>query len=449
MNRFALTNVTIFTVDGEDRVIANGAVLVDEGRIAAVGPKAELDIPADMPSIDCGGRKALLPGLIDSHSHSSLMRGISENMQLMEWLPYYQREFRALTADDAYHAARLSYLEALKNGTTCVMDMYCFMDRCAEAGREIGLRVNLAPYVADRPGLDFFATQEENRRLIETHHGANNGRIQVWMGLEHLFYCTADAYAYALECAREFDLKIHTHACEQQEEEAAVLKRFGKRSIGMLDQYGVLGERTLLAHCVWLNDEEIRRLADTGTRVAHCPISNAKLASGVARVPEMIDAGIRIGLGTDGNVCNNSLDLFEGMKFGSLIQKATRLDPVTMSASQMLRMATLGGAEALGLDDQIGSIEVGKRADMILLDIGAPNLTPYCVDDKGGNLIWNLVFSARGSNVTHVWVDGECLISEGEPTRVSQSLIVSQAQVAAHSLIARCDDLPPLSSMMT
>ncbi|WP_432695912.1 amidohydrolase family protein [Marinobacterium sp. YM272] len=448
MHRFALTNVTIFTVDPEDRVIANGTVLIDDGCISALGPKAEIEIPSDMPSIDCGGRKALLPGLVDAHSHSSLMRGISENMQLMEWLPYYQREFRALTPEDAYHAARLSYLEALKNGTTCVMDMYRIMDRCAEAGREIGLRVNLAPYVADRPGLDFFATLDENRRLIDSHHGANNGRIQVWMGLEHLFYCSADAYAHALACAREFGLKIHTHACEQKEEEAAVTRHFGKRSIAMLDQYGVLGENTLLAHCVWLNDDEIKLLADTGTRVAHCPVSNAKLASGVARLPEMLDAGIPVGLGTDGNVCNNSLDLFEEMKFASLIQKATRLDPMSLPASQMLRLATLGGAEVLGLDDKIGSLEVGKRADMILLDIGAPNLTPYCLDEKGGNLLWNLVFSARGSNVTDVWVDGECLISDGEPTRVSQSLIVSQAQVTAHSLIARCDELPPNPSVM-
>ena len=254
MNHFALHDAAIFTVDPHNRVIPRGTLIVEDGRISAVGPSDEVIIPPGMPVIDASGH-ALLPGLIDAHSHSSLMRGVTENMQLMEWLPWYQLEHRALTEEYAYHSARLCYLEALKSGTTCVMDMYRFMARCADAAGEIGLRVNLAPYVADAPGKDFFATRAENRALIHSHHGAQSGRIQVWMGLEHLFYCTPDAYREALECQADYSVGIHTHASEQKEEDDAVKAEFGRRSIAQLDHYGILGEGTLLAHCVWLTDE--------------------------------------------------------------------------------------------------------------------------------------------------------------------------------------------------
>ena len=447
MNHFALHDAAIFTVDPGNRVIPRGTLIVEDGRISAVGPSDELIIPPGMPVIDASGH-ALLPGLIDAHSHSSLMRGVTENMQLMEWLPYYQLEHRALTEDYAFHSARLCYLDALKSGTTCVMDMYRFMHRCADAAGEIGLRVNLAPYVADEPGKDFFATRAENRALIHSHHGSQNGRIQVWMGLEHLFYCTPDAYREALECQAEYGVGIHTHACEQKEEDDAVKAHFGRRSIAQLDHYGILGERTLIAHCVWLNDDEIKRIADTGTAISHCPISNAKLASGVARVPEMLAAGITVGLGTDGPVCNNSLSLFEEMKFASLIQKATRLDATVLPADQILRMATINGARALGLGDRIGSLEVGKQADLLLLDLAQPNLTPTEINAAGGNLLWNLVFAADARNVAAVWVDGRQLIANGRATRVSEQAVITEAQQHGLALFQQCRDIAHLRTSM-
>ena len=447
MNHFALRDAAIFTVDPDNRVIPRGTLIVEDGRISAVGPSDELIIPPGMPVIDASGH-ALLPGLIDAHSHSSLMRGVTENMQLMEWLPYYQLEHRALTEDYAFHSARLCYLDALKSGTTCVMDMYRFMHRCADAAGEIGLRVNLAPYVADEPGKDFFATRAENRALIHSHHGSQNGRIQVWMGLEHLFYCTPDAYREALECQAEYGVGIHTHACEQKEEDDAVKAHFGRRSIAQLDHYGILGERTLIAHCVWLNDDEIKRIADTGTAISHCPISNAKLASGVARVPEMLAAGITVGLGTDGPVCNNSLSLFEEMKFASLIQKATRLDATVLPADQILRMATINGARALGLGDRIGSLEVGKQADLLLLDLAQPNLTPTEINAAGGNLLWNLVFAADARNVAAVWVDGRQLIANGRATRVSEQAVITEAQQHGLALFQQCRDIAHLRTSM-
>ncbi len=447
MSQFALRDAAIFTVDPHNRVIPRGTLIVQDGRISAVGPSDELIIPPGVPVIDASGH-ALLPGLIDAHSHSSLMRGVTENMQLMDWLPWYQLEHRALTEEYAFHSARLCYLEALKSGTTCVMDMYRFMDRCADAAGEVGLRVNLAPYVADAPGKDFFATRAENRALIHSHHGAQNGRIQVWMGLEHLFYCTPDAYREALQCQADYGVGIHTHASEQKEEDDAVKAEFGRRSIAQLDHYGILGERTLIAHCVWLTDDEIKRVADTGTSIAHCPISNAKLASGVARVPEMLAADITVGIGTDGPVCNNSLSLFEEMKFASLIQKATRLDATVLPADQILRMATINGARALGLGDRIGSLEVGKQADLLLLDLAQPNLTPTEINAAGGNLLWNLVFAADARNVAAVWVDGRQLIANGRTTQVSEQTVISEAQQQGLALFQQCRDIAHLRTSM-
>ncbi|RBW48813.1 amidohydrolase family protein [Marinobacter sp. F3R11] len=437
MSSFAIRHAAIFTADPGDRVIPVGTLVVQDGIITRIGEDGDVNIPEDCKVIDARGH-ALLPGLIDCHSHSSLMRGVTENMPLMEWLPWYQLEHRAMTEEFAYHSARLCYLEALQSGTTCVMDMFRFMDRCADAAAELGLRVQLAPYVADKPGKDFFSTREENRRLIHSHHESLNGRIRVWMGLEHLFYCTEDAYREAAQLSREYGVGIHTHCSEQKEEEQAVTAELGRRSLAMLDHYGILGERTLLAHCVWLNDDEIARVADTGTSIAHCPVSNAKLASGVARVPEMLAAGVTVGLGTDGPVCNNSLNMFEEMKFASLIQKATRLDAITMPADQILRMATINGARALGLDQEIGSLEVGKKADLLLLDIMTANMTPVSVNEAGGSLLWNLVFSAGSTNVAGVWVDGVRLIDKGEATRVNQSSVIVAAQHQGLALQEAC-----------
>lgn len=437
MTEFAIRNAALFTVNARDEVVPSGTLHVHDGRIHALGPTEAVTLPNDCPVIEADGRFAIIPGLVDTHSHSSLMRGVTENLPLMDWLPWYQLEHRLLTEDFAYHSARLCYLEALQSGTTCVMDMYRFMDRCADAAGELGIRVQLAPYVADQPGKDFFASREENRRLIRTHHGAQSGRVQVWLGLEHLFYCSESAYREAVQLSKEYDVGIHTHASEQFEEEAAITAHFGKRSLAMLDHYGLLGPRTLLAHCVWLNAEEIARVADTDTAIAHCPISNAKLASGVAPLGDWLEAGVTVGLGTDGPVCNNSLSLWEEIKFASLIQKATRLDATALPADQMLRLATIGGAKALGLDADIGSLEVGKKADLVMLDLNATNLTPVAVDDKGGSLLWNLVFAASAANVHSVWIDGEQRLQNGQPVGVSAQKIIDAAQeqgLALHQL---------------
>jgi 5-methylthioadenosine/S-adenosylhomocysteine deaminase len=428
----------VFTVDPTNAIYADGTVVFRDDRIVAVGATETIPLPPDVNQIiDCQGRMAVIPGLIDAHSHSSLLRGVTENMQLLDWLPRYQLEHRALNEEDAYYAALLCYLEALKAGTTCVMDMFRLMHRCADAAGDLGIRVNLVPYVADMPGKDFFENLETNRRLIESHHGAKGGRVQVWVGLEHLFYCSQDAFAKARELSDHYGIRIHTHSSEQKEEVEAVVQHFGKRPIELFHEYGILGEKTVIAHCVWLNSDEIQLLADTGTSVSHCPTSNAKLAGGIAPVLEMQQAGITVGLGTDGNISNNSLDMFETMKFASLLQKVHRYDAAALAAPDTLRMATIEGAKLLGLDQEIGSIEVGKKADLVLVDLWQPNLMPLVWDGNDTNVMWNLVYAARGSNVNTVFVDGEMVVQSGRSTRVSEAHVLEQIQLQTLDLMKR------------
>ncbi len=431
-----IQNAIAFTVDAQDTIHANAQIVLRGDRIESIGPNDTW--PSDATEIlDCQGKMAAIPGLIDVHSHSSLLRGVTENLQLMDWLPRYQLEHRALTETDAYYAALLCYLEALKGGTTCVMDMYRYMHRCADAASDLGLRVNLVPYAADAPGKDFFETAATNRKLIETHHLSQNGRMRVWLGLEHLFYCTPEMFAHARACADEYGVGIHTHSSEQKEEVAAVEQHFGQRPIALFKDYGILGERTAIAHCVWLNDDEIKMLADTGTAVAHCPTSNAKLAGGIAPILALHQAGITVGLGTDGNISNNSLDLFESMKFASLLQKVKHYDAAALPAPQTLRMATIQGAKLLGLDHEIGSLEVGKKADLVLLDLQQPNLMPVVWNEGDVNVLWNLVYAARAANVHTVFVDGRKLVAAGQSTQVNEVEVLTAVQRQAQDLMGR------------
>lgn len=437
MKNFVIKNAIIFTVNTHNQVIVKGTVVVENGRMTYVGPTEGYKIPNGIKVIDAAGKMALIPGLIDVHSHSSLLRGFTENMQLMDWLPEYQLEHQVLTEEDAYAAALLCYTEAVKGGTTCVMDMYRYMHRCAEAAKQIGLRVNLVPYVATVPGKHFFESIESNEKLVASHHQSDNGKIKVWLGMEHLFYCTSETYRWAADFAKAHGVGIHTHSSEQKEEVEAVIKHFGKRPIQLFYERGILGPQTVIAHCVWLDEEEIRLLASTGTAVAHCPVSNAKLACGVAPIPRLQQEGIRVGLGTDGPISNNSLDMFEEMKFASLLQKNALLDAKVLSAATVLRMATIEGARVLGLDAEIGSIEVGKKADLVLVDLWKPHLMPIVINEQDHAVLWNLIFAARGSDVDTVFVDGECLVEHGKMIRVSEQDILDLAMRQTHSLLQR------------
>ncbi len=433
----AIVNAVVYTCDHAFTCHNPGSVVFSDGVITAAGPAGEVEVPEAATVIDAGGRMAVLPGLIDAHSHSSLLKGYSENAQLMDWLPEYQREHQVLTADDAYFGYLVSYMEALKGGTTAVMDMYRFPHRGAEAATALGMRAHLVPYAADHPTKHFFETLETSEQLIRDCHNGAGGRVKVWLGLEHITYCSEDMFRRVAELADAYEVSIHTHTSEQREEVDVVVELFGDRPVHVFNRRGILRPGTVLAHCVWLDDAEIAVLAETGTGVAHCPVSNMKLAGGAAPLHRFWQEGVVVGLGTDGGISNNSVSMWECMKIGSLLQKVTRLDATAVSAEEAVRMATIDGARLLGIDGEVGSIEVGKQADLITVDLWQPHLLPVASAEGHDPILWNLVFAGRSSDVRHVWVKGEACVSDGEICRLDESLALAEIHARTVDLLAR------------
>lgn len=423
---------------GHRTVIHPGAVLVDGDTIIAVGPAAEIaghPLASAAVTIDMSDH-VVIPGIHNCHMHSGLLRGTAENLPLLAWLAtYVDPAHRALTPEIAQAASRLCYAEALLGGTTSVMDMWRHLDRAAVVADRLGLRATLVPYVCDEEGLDYFESLDTNRELIEKI-GVGD-RVRAWVGLEHLLYCTPAAYTAARVLAEEFATEIHTHSSEQQLEITAVVEKFGRRPIHELAARGLLdGGHCVIAHCVWLDDAELDVLAATGTRVAHCPCSNMKLASGIARVPDMWARGITVGLGSDGEKENNNLDLLEEMKFASLVQKVALLEAGAGDPWSVLAMATIDGARCLGLDGMTGSLEAGKRADIAAIDVRRLHLTPLQIG-RDQNVVEHLVFSAQAGDVGAVWVDGRQLVERGRLLTDDVDAIRADAQEAALELFER------------
>jgi 5-methylthioadenosine/S-adenosylhomocysteine deaminase len=423
----------------EGRRIAHdpGSVLMDGDRIVAVGPVEEVDRQAENATVVDAAEHVVLPGLHNTHLHSGLLRGTAESMSLWDWLKtYVDPAHRVMTPEIAEAASLLCYTESLRFGTTSVMDMWRFMEGSARAAERVGIRATLVPYVADLEGFDYFETLETNRRLLETHREGAGGRVRTWVGLEHLFYCSPQAFRSAMALAEEFDTGLHTHSSETTWEVEESIQRYGRRPIEEFAERGILSERTVVAHCVWLDDHEIDLMAETGTAVAHCPCSNMKLSSGPARVGDFRRAGIEVGLGSDGEKENNNLDMFEEMKFASLLQKVSTLDPTTGDPWDVLNMATLSGARALGLGSITGSLEPGKRADVITVDLRRLHTTPV-LHGEDFNAAAHLVFSSSGADVDHVWVDGRLLVEGGRVLSVDVEEVRKRGQAAAEELFER------------
>ncbi|MEE1296417.1 MAG: amidohydrolase [Bifidobacterium sp.] len=437
----AITHAIVFTVDRNDTVLPDATILIDGTRVVALGPSDEVPVPADTDVTDCAGRFVVLPGLIDTHNHSSLIRGVDENLDLVDWLPVYDLEHRTCTPQDAKAAYRLGYMECLLNGTTTVQDMHRYMDQAAQVGGDMGLRVFLAPYAADVDPYDFFETSESNERLIRDWHGAFDGRVQVEAGIEDVFYCSEQMYRDALAMHDKYGVRIHTHGPEHAEEETTARNRFGMSIIELLGQRGFLGDFLSLGHCVPISRSDMDLVAAAGASICHCPISAAKLGCGTAPVKDMLEAGVNVSLGSDGPIDNNSMDLFQEMKVASLMQKVRYGDAKVFDARQMLRMATINGARSLGIDDQVGSLEVGKKADLIMVSLDHPSLRPVCwnAERTETNLIWALVFAMQGSFVDTVIVDGRTLVKGGHLTVADEGSILEEAQRQGEDWMRRRD----------
>ncbi len=408
-----ITGGFVITVDDEASSFF-GDVAITGRDIVAVGPR--LDIAA-AESIDATGC-AVVPGFVNAHMHETLDRGVFEDLAFPVWLNDF-----ALPKDTAHvpeHirvSALLNQTEMIRNGTTTFIDIFRFPDEAAAVAQQSGLRAIFSPQLIDNPvgpGESLATTLA----FMERWHERVPGRISTWFGPHAMYSCSVETLREIRVHADRMGVGIHIHLAETPFEVSWVAEQSGgKTPTEYLDQLIGLGPDVLAAHCIELTDADIARLAETRVGVAHCPTSNAKLGNGIARVVEMRERGVRVGLGTDSNMTNNNLDMIEEMRMASLVQKQRLRDPAVMSSFESLRLATRGSAEALGMDAEIGSIEQGKRADVAIIDLGAPHMRPI-VEYGRTNIVEQVVWSACGTDVRDTIVDGKVLMRN----RVVQTL---------------------------
>ncbi|MGC8961013.1 MAG: amidohydrolase [Candidatus Bathyarchaeia archaeon] len=425
----------IITQNASREIIKSGSILLRDGLIETV---SERPIRAGNVDLVINGKGRLaLPGLVNAHTHASmtLFRGYADDMHLKEWLEekIWPLE-RKLTGDLCYLGALLGCLEMIRSGTTCFLDMYFYPDYVAKAAGEAGIRAYVSHALIDLmdrdEGLRQVGLAEDYIRRIR---GMGEPRIGIAISPHAPYTCSEETLLKAKEIAEREGVPLHIHLAETRKEQVDFEKNYGLREVEYLDRIGFLSPRLVAAHSVWLTRREVKLLAEREVKVAHCPVSNMKLAEGgVAPVPEMMEEGVTVSLGTDGAASNNCLDMFETMKVCSLAHKAHRWDPTIAPAQTVLDMATIGGAEALGLSHEIGSISEGMRADIILIDLKSPNLKPI---HSPPTLVSHMVYSAKGCNVDTVIVEGKILMHKRRLKTLDEAAIYSAVDSAVSTLI--------------
>ena len=428
----------VVTMDGNDSIV-RGDLLIRDGRIASVGRESATSVDEVIDANGC----AVLPGFVQTHVHlcQTLFRGAADDLSLIDWLKKRVWPMEAAHTPGSIRAsARLGIAELIKGGTTCALTMETVRhtEDVLRVVEESGFRATVGKCMMDRgddvPRELYEETHEsvqESLRLIDKWHGRANGRIRCCFAPRFAISCTRELLGEVSQLARERGVMIHTHAAENKNECEIVERETGMGNVAYLDSLGILGAHVMLAHCIHLDDEEMGMLARTRTNVAHCPSSNLKLGSGIARVAEMLARGISVSLGADGAACNNRLDMFTEMRTAALLQKAMH-GPEVLPAARALRMATIEGARALGLDQHIGSIEAGKRADVIVVDLAQSHSSPQL-----DHVASALVYSAGSSDVRATIIDGRVSMRDGELLTLDESSVIDDANREARSLADR------------
>ena len=406
------------------------SLLIKDDLIAEISD--EIDESNVGKIIDAEG-KILLPGLINTHTHLSmtLFRGLADDLSLDSWLNDHIWPMEAnLNGDYCYIGALLGAIELIKSGTTTFSDMYFYMEDVARAVDDAGIRAVLSYGMIDFSDAERREAEiKENMALYNSCNGMADGRIKVFFGPHSPYTASEELLVKVRELADEYNIGIHIHVSETQKEINDSLDEKGLRPFEYLEKIGFLGPDVVAAHCVWLSDEEIEIIKKHDVKVSHNPCSNMKLASGVSPVSKLIEKGICVSIGTDGASSNNNLDLIEELKTASLLQKVSTLDPKVLNSDESIEMATIKGAEALGLSDEIGSIEVGKKADIILIDTNSANMVP-----DSSSLSSNVIYSANGSNVDTTICNGKILMENKKLTALDEDEIYAKARQAIKEL---------------
>ncbi len=433
MNSFphdlVISGVTVVTCDPKGTVIEGGAVAIRAGKIVGVGLAEEFS-GVQGPSLEVRDR-LLMPGLVNTHCHAadSLFRGLVEDKPLEPWLQtVWMAERAILNPETCYLGARLGFAELLLAGVTSVMDMFWHPEETVRAAKALGIRVATGGIFFDYPGMDGF-TRERRVTDAEAFVEAHRDDPMVTVGtMPHGTYTVGPDQLKAAGAVSEAASGFFcTHAAETRAEQATVSERYGRSVIRHLADLGLLGPRTVLAHCVHVDEEEIALMAATGTHVAHNPVSNLKLASGFAPVPAMLKAGINVTLGTDGAISGNDIDPWLAIRLAATLHKAVTGDATAVSPREALAMATINGARALGAADRIGSIEVGKEADLVLVATDKVHAAPLF------DPVTHLVFSAGKADVTDVFVAGRPVVADGRLLTADVGVLIADV----HALRAR------------
>jgi 5-methylthioadenosine/S-adenosylhomocysteine deaminase len=424
---YIIQNGIVLTMDAADTRIDRGGVAIRDGRIVGMGSDEQVGSLSAGEVLDAGGG-IIMPGLVNAHTHlpMSLFRGLADDLPLEQWLNehIFPAEAAHVTPESVALGARLSIAEMLLGGTTTCCDGYFLAHHVAEAVEETGLRAVAGQGVIDfpAPGVPDPKENIQAAKAFAQAWRARSPRIRPSIFCHSPYTCSAETLQGAKQAAEEQGVLFQIHAAETRSEARLCRETHGCSPIQYLDRLGLLDRRTLLIHAVWTDETDIGIIARKEARVTHCPESNMKLASGIAPIPEMLAAGITVALGTDGCASNNDLDLWTEMDTAAKLHKVHRLEPTAMDAGTVLRMATIEGARALGLDREIGSLEVGKQADMIIIDTNRPHLTPMYHPRS------HLVYAVHAADVRHVLIAGRPVVRDRRLLTIDRDALIREAR---------------------
>lgn len=448
-----IKNTTIITVDKARRIYECGSIAIHEGKIIAVGQANEINPVYSARRVIDGKGKITLPGLTNLHFHlpQVMMRGVYDSIEAMEKLKYYTWPIQGCyDEDDALVSAQLGVLEMIKSGTTAFLSTGLHprygIDRIVGMIADSGIRAGVSKYVMDTHAydLDNSALHKgmwENGKdsldqaidLIEKWNGAAGGRIRAWISPRSIGGCSVDLMKKVVQIAKESNVGITAHWSEAQSNVDYTLKNFNLRPVNFAREIGLVGPNVVFAHGIYLDEEEIEILAETGTSVAHCPVCNSKLAMGVAKVPQMLKAGVNVALGNDGMGVNNTADIFREMRDMLLLHRATQGNALYPSTGEAIEMATLHGARALMEGERIGSLEVGKRADVILVNARQPHLVP--LHDAASAIVW----ACSGSDVDTSIIDGKIVMKGRRVLTMNEKQIVAEVENRKQKILEQAE----------
>jgi len=421
---------TILTLDEQDTRIVDGALAIAGDTIVQTGNAAAIKNQFIAHTLIETGNCLVMPGLVNCHTHAAMscFRGVADDLELMAWLNNYifPLEARHVNREMVYWGSLLAIAEMIKSGTTTFCDMYIFEDEVAQAVKQAGMRCLLGEGLLDFPSPNAETTADGlacTRKLIEKWGG--DPLINIIVHPHSLYACSSAALAEAKKIADEYNLPYALHLLENKAESARLQQLFGQKALAVLNKLGYLTDRLLAYHCIVMDQQDIALFADHGCKVVHTPESNMKLASGIAPVTAMLDAGITVGLGTDGCASNNNLDMFREMDMTAKLHKVATLDPTVMDARTVIRMATCTGAKALGLENMVGTLEAGKKADLIIIDLNKPHLTPLYHEYS------HLVYAAGGADVDTVMINGRLVMRNRRLLTIDESEVIARVRQIA------------------